>query len=201
MGNINLNVGKYELKTQYGASWVKLFYHHFDNYEDAFEKAEDALDVYNEKQYSIILEASKWPHDGPYEFLLQYPDLVGYNRWSQTNFPLNETDSTSSKSTVEGFSNISCTWTNANWGGLQRANNIYTLLEGSIGHVDWFYSIGIRRNISAVWGIRCLPGPLSCVYNIYLWMRIPDIVLLHHCTFWRRFHFRPIPFFVFFFSE
>ena len=197
MRNIQLNVGKYELKTQYGASWIKLYFQHFDSSEDSFEKAEDALEVFNEKQYSILLEASQWPHDQPYEFLLQYPELPGFNRWKQTNFPLNESDDLIEK-TAEGFENISCTWTTNYWGGLQTGNRC-SLLEGSAGHRDWYYAIGPVRNCED-WS-RCVPGPGRCVYTVYLWMRIPDIILLHYCTFPKHFFFRPQVFtFIFFLS-
>ena len=198
MRNIQLNVGKYELKNQYGASWVKLFFHHVDSSEDLFEKGEDALDVFNEKQYSILLEASQWPHDQPYEFLLQYPELPGFNRWKQKNFPLNESD-ISGKSNVEGFHNISCSWTQNYWGGLQKGNNC-TLLEGTVGRDNWYYSIGTIRNCDSNW-VTCFPGPNGCVYTVYLWMRIPDIIFLHYCTFSKQIIFRPHLFtFLFFFS-
>ena len=198
MGNFHLNVGKYELKTQYGAYWVKIFYHHFDSSEDFFETKEDALNVSKENQYSIFLEASQWPHDGPYEFLLQYPGLSvsGYNRWKQTNFPLNESDNLT-KSTVDGYENVSCTWTIHSWAGLQKGHGC-SLLEGSVGHGNWYYAIGAQ---SCTDWTNCFPGPSGCVYTVYLWMRIPDILLLHHCTFSKQFIIRPHLFiFLFFFS-
>ena len=113
---LKLKIGKYEFKNELGASWLKIFYQHIENIKDAFETIDDAAYVIGTNQYSILSEVSQWPHEGPYEFLLQYPELTGFNRWNQTNFPLKD-NCTQGKDTVDGFLNISCTWTEQHWAG------------------------------------------------------------------------------------
>ena len=100
----------------------------------------DARYIISERKYSILSEVQEWPHSGKYEFLLQYPELEGYNRWKQTNFPLSEAYY-QGKQEVEGYENVSITWTTRQWAGLQNSTGC-SLLEGSISVTNWYYAIG-----------------------------------------------------------
>ena len=97
---LSIHFGKCVLKNELGATWVKIFYQKVEKEGDAFKTNEDALSADNNNQFSILLEASQWSHHGPYEFLLQYPEYSGYNRWKQTNFPLTENCTTSKQLTA-----------------------------------------------------------------------------------------------------
>ena len=194
--NLKLNFGKYEFKNELGASWVKIFYQHVKQIEDAFDEVDDALYVIDTNKYSILSEAYQWKHEGPYEFLLQYPELTGYNYWSQTNFPLGENCDTSKKN-VDGFYNISCTWTGQHWGGLCRSTGC-SLLEGTVNHTNWFYAIGTKKDCGD-YGVSDIPGPNSYrVHEVYLWMRVSDIILSNFFTSCSRLMLR-IHFFTFIF--
>ena len=154
---------------------------HVEKIEDAFETIDDALSAYNTNQYSILSEALQWPHKGEYEFLLQYPELSGFNRWTQTNFPLDE-NCTSGQDTVDGFQNISCTWIEQHWGGLCRSRGC-SLLEGSINYGHWFYAIGTKKNCNG-FGIRNIPGPNAYeVHEVYLWMRVSNMIIYNLFTY------------------
>ena len=167
--------GHFEYKNAYGVSWLKLFYHHMENIEEAFDNIEDATYIIGTNQYSILSEVQKWPHSGPYEFLLEYPEHKGFNRWKQTNFPLNEVDY-EQYPLAKGYENVSISWTDYSWGGLLKSNDGCSLLEGSIGTFNWFYAIGTKKNC-AQYGIEDFPGPGTHVHTVYLWMKVPRVNL------------------------
>ena len=147
----------------------------------------DARYIISERKYSILSEVQEWPHSGKYEFLLQYPELEGYNRWKQTNFPLSEAYY-QGKQEVEGYENVSITWTTRQWAGLQNSTGC-SLLEGSISVTNWYYAIGTKKDCAG-YGVNSMPGPKDPpVHFVYLWMRIPGISLNNLCTFAHRFSF------------
>ena len=174
-------IGKYEYKIFKGASWKKIFFQdsNIGSYDDIY----DALDSNKPGMYSILKEASSSDHygDNSYEFLLEYPEKKGYNRWKQNIFPT-EQPYDNSMEVVPGYFNISTTWTWNSWGGLARSPCQCVLLDGSIGSGFWFYSIGHKGNCDSYYNTT-FPGPTGRVTKVYLWMRIKDIKGARMCTY------------------
>ena len=186
MRDIHLRLGKYEFKTELGASWIKLFYHNVETQSDIFDKPSVAEYVLGKKnQYSILSEVRNWSHPEKYEFLLQYPQYPGYNRWRQSCFPLDEEDN-ETKDVADGYENISCIWTDMYWGGLVKhgnnpIDNYCSLLKGSLV-TNWYYAIGTRKGCTG-WEYTKIPGPNNYLVNtVYLWMRVSDLTLLKYYT-------------------
>lgn len=60
---------------------------------------------------------------------------------------------------------------NVYWGGFVRSlNSSFSFIEGSVGHENWFYSIG---TISSAYGQKKIPAN-QVVNCVYLWLRITD---------------------------
>ena len=166
-------VGNYEYKNFQNALWLKIFYHNV-NYA-SYTKKEDALSSNIKGRYSILKKAKSLQHYGNnfYEFLLQYPELTGYNRWQQTKYPLDET-SDSSGTKVSGYKEISVSWTSSSWGGLALSTCVCSLIDGSPGEL-WFYSIGMKANCSSYYSFY-FPGPNDRQSEVYLWMRVSSFI-------------------------
>ena len=98
-----------------------------------------------------------------YEFLLEYPSLGKYNRWRQTSNPL------LAKQSVTGYSAISISMTENNWGGLALSSTkvTSTIIDGSPGVETWYYAIGQQTAYQG--GI---PANNPAVQEVYLWIRI-----------------------------
>ena len=168
-----LKLGKYTIMNYIDKSWVLLFKQDVSKNPRFFTNADEYLNYYNESDndiYSILGEAHQWEKKfDQYEFLLEYPQLVGYNHWKQTNFPLDEKQN----KVPEGYYNISNTWINLDFGGLIY-NGRCSLLKGSIRSSWWFYAIGTKPNCGG-FGVDSIPGPNTHDKIVLLWMRIPTI--------------------------
>lgn len=81
-----------------------------------------------------------------FEFLLEYSDLTGYNRWKQSSNPLTITKNSSMKK-VPGYTPIKISWDSNGWGGLAKSNNGTSLLDGSVGSNENFYAIGCDKHL------------------------------------------------------
>ncbi len=89
--------------------------------------------------------------DGKFHFMLVYPEVPDQvNEWKQSSNPLTTAEA------VEGYEPISIAWTGQYWGGLAKSvrTDDPTLLDGSVGHPRWWYSIGSQKEYNG--GI---PGP------------------------------------------
>ena len=174
--NRHLFIGDYEYKIFKGASWLKIYYQDLD--VGKLNSINEARSCNEPGKYSILEEARNITHHGndSYEFLLEYPGLVGFNRWLQSNYPLD-----AKNENVIGFVNISCTWTVEYWGGLGLSTNGCTLLDGSIRSTRWHYAIGMKYNCSSSYQSK-FPGPGQARSKVYLWMRVPKIRGLFACS-------------------
>ena len=160
------------IKESYGAKWLKIFYHNSTGGK-YFKNISHTLNSNSLQLYSILDKLNQnFSIDGYYEFLLEYPGYVGYNRWKQLLLPFNDFETTTS---AKGYTEISCSWKEQYWGGLVRSSrSTQILLDGSAGHINWFYSIGV---ISPAEYYPKFPGPsinnqVITVYEVYLWIRI-----------------------------
>lgn len=156
---------------KYGATWKKVFYHNTNNDTIWFKDNNEALHITdNEYKYSILDELDNYKgSDGKLEFLLEYPTdhPEKYNRWKQTNNPINETQDASG-SNVDGYDPIHIDWSN-DFNGLALSDSYspdVTFLEASntknSNNISyWYYTIGrygyTPSNITS-WQNK-MPGP------------------------------------------
>ncbi len=129
----------YKYQTAYftddGAIWVRVLYQNNKNGDGKFTDENEALNCNMSNKYSILAHLEEFRStNGKFEFLLQYPEISGYNRWLQTSNPCTTIDA------VTGYEAISISWSSAWSGGLTKGNNIYCLLDGQIG-TSWWYSV------------------------------------------------------------
>jgi len=110
--------------------------------------------------------------DGKYEFLLQYPELSGFNRWKQTINPILETKA--GKTVVNGYQGIHIDWSGWYWGGLARSTFSFSCVDGSIATGNWYYTIGTYAGSAYT---PKFPGPAYSntddirVNEVYLWVK------------------------------
>jgi len=151
------------------ASWMKVFYH--DSTGGVFFISEiEVKRSDSTNKYSILEQIdSKYLDNGKYEFLLEYPELTGYNRWKQTNNPVDEIEQEGKN--ASGYIPISISWSNIYWGGLVKSKVPETYIEGSSqSQIHAWYSIGcFSKQYSPQF-----PGPGIKVSRVILWVRIPD---------------------------
>lgn len=168
---------------KYGAQWLEVFYHNNHTGSVLFDSLEEAMHIVgNKDKYSILdcLEQFRGK-DNKFEFLLEYPtDIPGkYNRWKQQDNPAEVREDTSlGQYYAKGYEPIHIDWTDQFWGGLLLCQGS-TLINGSIGHLNWHYAIGSLivwdKNID---NKPAIPGPnrINPIYNdIHLYVRIDNI--------------------------
>ena len=172
-------------KDAYDATWVEVFYHNNRTGTVLFSNAEnwkEAMSTDGVDKFSILgqLEKFRTNTSQVFEFLLEYDEVSGkYNRWQQTANPVtttvaNGTGSENAPGYTTDFTGSHIDWTGNYWGGLTRSTNGQTFINGSVGHVNWFYAVGAR----AIWGGNNtgIPGPNSTNINgaMHLWVKAND---------------------------
>ena len=176
-----INAVNYKIKYFRGAWWFRIFYH---NVKGGFFLNENEAKACDSKyKFSILGDINdhqdEWKIDNSFEFLLIYPMLKGFNRWKQSKFPLSE-DSAVLVNKVTGFVNVSCSWTINQWGGLAKLTKavsdgnsksiIPTLIEGTIGSNNWYYTIGYYGNHVNYKDV--IPSYGEKTTEVELWIRI-----------------------------
>ena len=132
-------------KIQYRASWLLIYYHNIET--GTLFNDTTALSIDNEYQYSIIgtfAHDERLKHKEYFEYLLEYPDLHGYNRWKQkidiASTTINQT------STDIGFKPVHIDFPNSDFGSISKSNSGETIFDGSpaIGgnSLEYWFSIG-----------------------------------------------------------
>jgi len=95
--------------------------------------------------YSALKNLESFKRDGRFEFLIEWPRDFGYvNHWYQATNPTKDM-------AVSGYTPINIGTTIQYWGGLERNCEIQCIssfIDGSINHVNSFYSIASYRQ----WG-------------------------------------------------
>jgi len=155
------------IKDAYGATWLKLFYHNSVG-SIYFANRNEALYTIGTSKYSILSTLNtSFIVNGAYEFLLEYPNVPGYNRWRQNLRPMDNPDVTGS--VASGYSPIHIDWNEMYWGGLVLSSQSSTLLDGSCHTSHFWYSIGETSKTYS----PGYPGPYpNIVTQCYLWVRI-----------------------------
>ena len=172
-------VGKYEFRSFKGYTWLKVFYHNMTDLV-GFNNVEDAFSINEKNKFSILIEINESlkQRNNKYEFIIEYPELKIYNRWQQTNNPINESEE-EGKRFVEGFRQIHTSAHHNLWGGLARTKNCNpcnSLLNGTpsiTGNGEWYFAIGQRNG--ATWGnTKLIPSNSSPTNIVYLWVKMPQ---------------------------
>ena len=154
------------------AYWMLIFYHN-SSAGEFFLNEEEALFCHENHKFSILSHINdSYKFKGKFEYLLEYPELEGTNRWRQTNNPLFENENNSTY--VEGYESVNISFTSNGWSGLAKSTSINTLLDGSRLHNQWYYAIG-AYNVSFSGIGPWLPGPGMRVYICKLWIRVNPI--------------------------
>lgn len=170
-----------------GSVWARVFYHNCKEGATLFTSLAEIKSVQTADKYSRLGVLGNYKRsDGKFEFLLRYPNMstTQYNRWKQTNNPMEEyvTTTSTGDGKAAGYTAVHIDWTGSYWGGITRQNSdasvtTNTYLSGSVGHGNWFYAIGCTTkwgdgipayqegNINANWG------------SVELWVRIDDIAV------------------------
>lgn len=151
-----------------GGGWTRVFYHdiafgYFASNADAALRAEsDPL----AGRYSILahIEAFR-AADGTFELRIDWPDtdIAGRNIWRQTSSP--------TTAPVAGYEALNVDYTSQYWGGLELSTSAATYIDGSVGHSNWFYSIGSQVPWNNPPGIPAYTPQAS---RVELWVRPRD---------------------------
>lgn len=169
---------------KYGAQWLEVFYHNSHSGTVLFKDDEEAMHtIGNKDKYSILdcLEQYRGK-DSKFEFLLEYPTDIPrkYNRWKQTDNPIEVSEQIGDTNyKTNGYESIHIDWEDQYWGGLLLSSSGKSLLDGSIGHSNWYYAIGCKATwIMNIDSAPAIPGPNKTepIYNdIHLYVRIDNI--------------------------
>ena len=130
--------------TSDGGGWTRVLHHHTDGgyFASLAASANSNQNDPNHNLYSILNLLDNFESGSRFTFRLFYPGPNARNIWSQMTNPTSDTD-------VWGYRDISIDSASRFWGGLERSNRSNginntnrSLLDGSVGHNDWWYAIG-----------------------------------------------------------
>ena len=160
------------IKYEFGVPWLKIFYHNSTNCA-FFTKESEIQYIDTAEKFSLLGRiTNEFKLEGSYEFLLQYPEVKGYNRWKQTSYILETTGSTTGyEANQEDIS-----WSMSYWKGLARTTTTSeTFIDGSFNSGWYWYSLGAKGGYSSK---NRFPGPSTSygngpsVLEVYLWIRV-----------------------------
>ena len=176
--SIFLSQSNFRFKYDLNVYWMKIF-HHNSTGNIYFNSKSEALSCNSEKKFSLLGNLGEYDKiDGFFEFLLEYPELSGYNRWKQEVNPLLIAEN-SNLSPATGYQPISISWNGSFWGGLVKSSHSDTFLDGSTNIEYYWYSIGQLFDYKNTGGF---PGPNNIIVKeCILWLRIsPNNI--NHCS-------------------
>ena len=158
---------------KYSATWLLLYYHDFSKY-GPWPNTSLSKNSNDPNAYSIIdILGTVHKKSENFEFLLDYPEVSGYNRWSQSLNPFYEVKD-SSKKYVKDYKGIHISWTGCEWGGLFKSTLSISVLDGSYGINSGYFVIGRSTEYSGA-----VPGPCGNINKTRLWIRVPHFLF---CT-------------------
>ena len=164
----------YTAKEAYGAKWLKIFYHNSGN-ESFFDKSNVKYKIDDPNRYSLLkLIPFIRRYDEKYEFMIEYPELKGFNRWSQTKNPLEVRSPISNKDL--GYHPIQITWKGDTFSGLALSNiPNWTFLDGSANRTCWHFAIGAHYSYMEA---NLFPGPrLGYDPHNYIQINVKQVLL------------------------
>ena len=161
--------------------WLLLFQHNISKVKTYFSNYTEFLSINTYEKYSILNSLDdSYKISNKFEFLLEYPDLGGFNIWTQTHNPLKSLPEESN-----GYSPILISYSLYGWRGLSiSSSNNSTFLDGSPNEDGWYYSIGQK----VTWVNQTIPGPYDvskspyveefdkyAVYIVKLWVKVSEL--------------------------
>lgn len=147
----------FETMTYNGVKYVKIFDHNTLT-GGLFANSTEAQFCTSKGKLSLLSMIDELKASGKYQFLLYYPETGQMNIWKQSVNPLNDVIANGTgNEKATGYEAISISSTANYWGGLTRSTNAgATLLDGSVGHGNWYYALGCTN----YWpnGSNTIPG-------------------------------------------
>lgn len=184
---MTLKLNGYKIKYSLNKTWLLIFRHNSVK-GGFFIDSNEARFSMNPNKFSLLSRINssfKVTNDNAdffYEFILEYPELEGFNHWSQELFPSDERTETDQVGYKE-LSQIS--WSNSYWGGLalNEHEKESSYIDGSPLTQTWHFAIGAYKSYLID---NQFPGPCliqnSCknsVSEVKLWMRLDNPELIH----------------------
>lgn len=192
------NVDGCEVKEFGGAIWARVLYQDISENTNYFD---DTSQLYCSEpgRFSrlALLENYRKP-DGTFEFILDYPDAYGifkdgYNRWIQSTNPVTQqrTNWVGNNASAPGYTAIHTDFNTYAGAGIEF-NGSECVLDGILGHSNWWLCCGIRNHSFASTNTSShpytMPGPWAYtsgmgtgatsmsqgVTQCELWARIDD---------------------------
>ena len=157
-----------------GCIWLKVFYHNCEN-GDFFNTRSETLEIYSKNKFSILgLIDSTFKINGKYEFLLEVPGQLGYNRWRQSVHPKDTTRDATEE--INGYEPVKLSWKSCFYGGLSYCSSGNAYFDCSAGNKSgWWYPIGSRFQYKES---NLMPLIYDTQYygtEIKLWVRVPPL--------------------------
>jgi hypothetical protein len=118
----------------------------------------------NNDNFAILDQLENFRQNGAFEFKLVWPNNgLADQHWSQTSNPVTD-------GIIKGYKAIKAPHSSNGWGGLEKGGT-YSLLDGTVNHGNWYYSVGSFQSWRG--GI---PGPSAAVSKVELYARgVEDI--------------------------
>ena len=170
-----INQGLFYYTKNYEATWLLLNYINLNEKYEPWSSFDEANLSFKPYRYSILgLLSDKHKINSEYEFLLEYPEHNGYNRWYQELNPLYdiETAPGTASQTAKGYRKHTLSWEDNYFSGLKRSCYSTPFLDGTRNSDYNFYSIG-RIDLYKNYGL-CSYIEIKTYISI-LWVRIPCI--------------------------
>ena len=162
------------VKVENGATWARVFYHNNVEGSVLFANEAEALSTNSRYKFSVLNNLENYRNSsGTFEFMLQYPnDTIQYNRWIQKDNPAKVTVANGTgNETASGYKAVHVDWTGNYWGGLTRSTATSAcLINGSVGHGNWFYAIGAYSRYD-----KGIPSYSATATATELWARIDNL--------------------------
>ena len=165
---------------KYDASWMLLNYINLNEKYEPWTSFDEANISFKPYRYSVLgLLSDEHKINDEFEFLLEYPEHNGYNRWYQSMNPLYdiEYEKGNGLQTAKGYREHTLSWKNNYFSGLMKSCSIRTLLDGTRNMDSTYYSIG-RVEVYKTNGL-CSFEEVDTKVSL-LWVRVPFIPIGTH---------------------
>lgn len=161
-----------QFKRVHGATWELIFFHDMSTGETFNDSS--ALFFNGEKMFSIIvLINNHFRNNNYFEYMLEFPEHKGYNRWKQT-IDIASTNKAQKGSEI-GFKSVHLDFPSGFTGLSRTTENSFTVFDGSPGVLGYWFSIGAKTGFNNPYLFAGVPSKNSKI--CYLWIRVPQRAL------------------------